>query len=196
MKKICLAIAALACVSSTATWADTSGPWMVRVRAVDLDPANDNSQKVDLSINRKIIPEVDISYFYTPNLAGELVLTYPQKQDVRLNGTSIGSLKHLPPTFTVQYHFNPGQKFEPYVGAGINYTRFSSVSLPPGLSIKKDSFGFALQAGVDVDMGNNMYLNFDLKKVQIKTDVSSAGSKIDTFKVDPWLFGIGIGWRF
>ena len=55
----------------------------------------------------KTIPELDISYFFTPNIAAELVLTVPQEHRVYLNGTDIGSFKHLPPTLTLQYHFMP-----------------------------------------------------------------------------------------
>jgi outer membrane protein len=198
MKKMSLALAVLAAMSSTA-WADPAGPWMVRVRAVHLDPANtndNNSLGADVSINSKTLPEVDFSYFWSPNIAAELVLTYPQKQDVSLGGSKIGTLKHLPPTLTLQYHFNPDQTIQPYVGAGLNYTSFSSVDLPSGITIKKDSFGLALQAGVDVALGNNLYLNFDVKKVQIKTDVSVGGTRMDTLRVDPWLVGVGVGWRF
>jgi hypothetical protein len=81
------------------------GPWLVRVRAVNLDPRNSDSTGLGLGINNKTIPEVDISYFFTPNIAAELVLTVPQKQTVSSNGVAIGSLRHLPPTLTLQYHF-------------------------------------------------------------------------------------------
>lgn len=187
---------------SAALWAPAAqsaeGPWMVRVRAVNLDAVNKTTFATNVvSANDKVIPEVDISYFFSPNLAAELVLTVPQKHDVRLNGAVIGSLKHLPPTLTLQYHFDTvGGKFKPYVGAGVNYTRFSSVNLPAGLTIEKNSFGAALQAGVDIPLGDNLYLNFDVKKVQIRTDLSIGGVKQGTVKVDPVLFGVGLGWRF
>ncbi len=174
------------------------GPWMVRVRAVNLDAVNKTTFGANVvSANDKVIPEVDISYFFSPNLAAELVLTVPQKHDVRLNGAVIGSLKHLPPTLTLQYHFDTvGGKFKPYLGAGVNYTRFSSVNLPAGLTIEKNSFGLALQAGVDIPLDKNLYLNFDVKKVQIRTDLANNGTKLGTVKVDPVLFGVGLGWRF
>ena len=171
-------------------------PWLVRVRAVNLDSANKDSTGLDLSVNDKVIPEVDVSYFFTPNLAAELILTYPQKHTVRAGGTKIGTLKHLPPTLTVQYHFTDLGIFKPYVGAGLNYTRFSSVDLPDGVSIDKNSFGAALQVGVDVEVAKNVYLNFDVKKVQIRTDVKAGGDKLGTFKVDPLLVGVGVGMRF
>lgn len=168
---------------------------MVRARAVNLDSANKDSTGLGLTINDKTIPEVDITYFFNKNIAAELILTVPQKHTLRAGGTAIGSLKHLPPTLTVQYHFDLGG-FKPYVGAGLNYTRFSSVNLPAGVDIDRNSFGPALQAGVDIPLSKNLYLNFDVKKVYIKTDVSAAGVKAGTFKVDPVLVGVGLGWRF
>jgi len=178
------------------------GPWLVRLRAVHLDSANKDSTGLGLSINNKTLPDLDISYFFSPQFATELVLTYPQKQTVRAGGADIGSLKHLPPTLTAQYHFTEFGSFKPYLGAGVNYTRFSNVSFTPAVqaalhpALKKNSYGLALQAGFDVRIDKNLYLNVDLKKVQISTDVSSAGTKVGTFKVDPWLAGVGVGWRF
>jgi len=192
-----LAVAAVCALSSGAAFAQQAeGPWMVRVRAVHLDSANKDSTGLDLSINDKWIPEVDVSYFFTPNFAAELVLTYPQKHDLRAGGAKIGSLKHLPPTLLAQYHFTGLGNFKPYVGAGINYTRFSDVNLPAGVGIDRNSWGGALQIGMDYQLSKNLYLNFDVKKVTIKTDVSAAGSKIGSFKVDPVLVGVGLGWRF
>ncbi|KAI5935591.1 Inhibitor of nuclear factor kappa-B kinase subunit alpha [Manis javanica] len=69
---------------------------------------------------------------FTPNIAAELVLTYPQKHDRgAVRRSQIGSLKHLPPMLLAQYHFTNFGAFKPYVGAGANYTRFSSVSFDP-----------------------------------------------------------------
>jgi outer membrane protein len=130
------------------------------------------------------------------------VLTYPQKQTVRAGGTEIGSLKHLPPTLTAQYHFTGLGAFQPYLGAGVNYTRFSNVTFVPAVqtalqpSLSKNSFGLALQVGFDYEFMKNTTFNLDVKKVQIRTDVSSAGTKVGTFKVDPWLIGVGLGRRF
>jgi len=193
------AAAALAVLASVAlpTAAQTQdGPWLVRVRAVNLDSANKDSTGLELTVNDKVIPEVDISYFFTPNIAAELVLTYPQKHTVKAGGTEIGSLKHLPPTLTAQYHFTDLGAFKPYVGAGLNYTRFSSVELPAGVDIDRNSYGLAAQVGFDYTVAKNVVLNVDVKKVQIRTDVSAGGSKIGEFKVDPLLVGVGVGYRF
>jgi len=196
MKKNLLAVAVLCALTSGAAFAQQAeSPWLVRVRAVHLDSANKDSTGLGLSINNKTIPEFDITYFFNKNVAAELVLTVPQKHDVRSNGTNIGTLKHLPPSLLLQYHFDaPG--FEPYVGAGVNYTRFSSLNLPAGVGIDRNSWGGALQVGVDIPLNKNLSLNFDVKKVYIKTDVFAGGVKAGTFKVDPVLVGVGLGWRF
>ena len=204
MKRTLLAVAAVCALSSGAAFAQQAeGPWMVRVRAVHLDSVNKDSTGLGLSINDKWMPELDVSYFFTPNIAAELVLTYPQKHDLRANGRGqIGSLKHLPPTLLAQYHFTNFGAFKPYVGAGVNFTRFSSVNFDPAVqaalnpSIKKNSFGGALQIGFDYALDKNWSLNFDVKKVFIETDVRAGGTKVGTFKVNPVLVGVGLGYRF
>jgi outer membrane protein len=204
MKNICaLSLLALAVAAPVAQAQDT-GDWIIRGRVLHLSSANGGSTTPDLklSVNDKTFPEVDFTYFYTPNFAAELILTYPQKHDIRSGGTNIGTLKHLPPTLTAQYHFTGLGGFRPYLGAGINYTQFSSVKFDPAVeaalhpSIKKSSVGAALQAGVDVPMGGGWLLNVDVKKVQLKTDVKASGNKIGEFKVDPTLFSVGFGKRF
>lgn len=178
-------------------------PWLVRVRAVNIDPANKDSIDVaDVSVSKKTIPEVDISYFFTPNVSAELILTYPQKHDVSATIPSlsvdgkIGTLKHLPPTLSAYYHFTDFGAFKPYVGAGLNYTRFSSVDLPAGFSIDKNSFGLSVGGGFDYEIQKNVYLNLDVKKVQIRTDLSLNGAGLGKIKVDPLLVGVGVGYRF
>jgi len=196
MKKQVMAVAALCALMSGAAFAQQAeGPWMVRARAVNLQASNGDTTGLGLSTNNKWLPEVDFTYFINKNIAAELILTVPQSQTLYSNGAAIGSFKHLPPTLTLQYHFDMNG-FKPYVGAGINYTRLSSINLPAGVSVDSNSFGPALQVGVDIPVGKNLYVNFDVKKVYIRTDVSAAGSKLGTFKVDPLLVGVGLGWRF
>lgn len=186
-------------------------PWMVRVRAVNMNMANQSDSIPALGVtamdtievNDKTIPELDISYFFTPNWAAELVLTYPQKQDVTLvnNGTrtNLGTFKHLPPILSLQYHFKPGAKFQPYAGLGVNYTKISSVKLAAGvqpLELEGHSTGLALNLGADYHLQDNMYLNVDIKKVQLRSDVLANGNVVSKAKLDPLLVGVGIGWRF
>ena len=196
-----LVAASIAALAPLAASAQDTGNWLIRGRVLHLDPANKDSTGLGLSVNSKVFPEVDISYFFSPNFAAELILTYPQKHDIRSNGNNIGTLKHLPPTLSLQYHVT-GMSFRPYVGAGINYTNFSAVKFAPavatalGANVDRSSFGLAIQAGVDVPVGGGWLLNLDVKKVQIRTDVTSFGNKVGEFKVDPVLVSVGIGKRF
>lgn len=202
---VAVAAAAAALPAAQAqTQSQDSGNWIVRARAVHLDSANKDGTGLGLSINNKTLPEVDITYFFTPNLAAELILTYPQKQKVYVGSTRIGEFKHLPPTLTLQYHFTGLSGFRPYVGAGVNYTNISDVHLQTGatalgvqsINLKRNSWGLAAQIGVDVPLGNGWLLNVDVKKVQIDTKVLVNESSVGKFKVDPLLVGIGIGKRF
>ncbi|MCU0967898.1 MAG: outer membrane beta-barrel protein [Rubrivivax sp.] len=197
MTRIALALAAAATLAPTVQAQDT-GNWIVRGRVLYLQSDNGGSTTPDLqlSVNDKAFPEVDVSYFLSPNLALELVLTVPQEHDLRSAGTNIGTVEHLPPTLSLQYHFT-GMSFRPYVGAGINYTRFTDVNITvPGASIENDSWGWAVGAGVDVPLGGGWLLNFDVKKVKIATDVFLNGAKLGDFKIDPWLWSVGVGYRF
>lgn len=200
MLKHVLAIA-LALAGAQALAQDSN--WMVRARAVHIDPANESAPvggtgAADrIHVSNKTIPEVDISYFFTPNLAAELILTYPQKHNVTLDGARIGSFRHLPPTLSAQYHFAPQAAFSPYVGAGVNYTRISRVKLLNGAGdLESGSWGLALQAGLDIKLDQRWSLNVDVKKVDIRSDVMVGGAKASHVKVDPVLFGVGVGYRF
>jgi outer membrane protein len=197
---IALALTSLTAVSAQAAGNDT-GSWLVRARAVHLDSANKDSTGLGLSMNNKTLPEVDISYFFTPNLAAELILTYPQKQTVHSSvvagGSDIGTFKHLPPTLTVQYHFTGLPGFRPYLGAGLNYTNLSEVKILNGaVNLKRNSYGLAAQIGADVPLGGGWLLNVDVKKVQIGTKVYLGGVDKGSFKVDPLLLSVGAGLRF
>jgi len=200
-KKIPALAAILAALAAPLAQAE-EGPLLVRVRALHLDSANKDSTGLGLSINNKTFPEVDFSYFFAPNIAAELILTYPQKHKLYANGSEIGSLKHLPPTLTLQYHLNPTGVVRPYIGAGLNYTNFSSVEFAPDVqaalkpSIKRSSWGLAWQIGADVEITQGTYLNFDLKQVNLGTTVYSAGASAGKFKVNPTLASVGLGWRF
>jgi outer membrane protein len=201
---ITLAIAALAALPA-AYAQDDKGDWIIRGRILNLDSANKSDTvalaNLGLSVNNKVFPEIDFTYFLSPNWALELVATYPQGHDISSNGVKIGSLKQLPPTLSLQYHLPMGS-YRPYFGLGVNYTHFSDVTFDPAVvtalqpSIKSSSTGLAIGAGVDVPMGGGWLFNLDVKKVQIGTDVLSAGTKVGTFKIDPVLFSVGVGKRF
>lgn len=208
-----LALLAAAPCAIQAQQHEPEGNWLVRVRAVRIDTADKSSAIPTLAVpsdaitvNDKTIPEVDISYFFTPNIAAELILTVPQKHRVTVQQSAlggpvnIGSFKHLPPTLSLQYHFLPGATVRPYVGAGLNYTRLSSVNLyvptVGRLELDKDSWGLSFGGGVDIAVARNVFINFDVKKLQIRSDVRLGYQKVSRVKVDPWLIGVGVGYRF
>lgn len=222
MKKLLVvAVSTIATLGTSVTFAQQAEPnRMVRVRAVHIDTANKSDGVAAaaipadaIQVSNKTIPEIDFSYFFSRNLAAELVLTYPQKHDVTVTRSAAGafgagSFKHLPPTLTLQYHFAPDGQFRPYVGAGVNYTRISNVNLAPldavtrtlvagSNSLDKNSWGGALQFGFDVKVGPNSFINFDVKKVYIQSNLThSTLGKLSTVKVDPVLLGIGYGVKF
>jgi outer membrane protein len=203
MKRLTIVCAVLTVLMAANSAAAQQSPWELRVRAVNLSPA-DRSDPVGgvgpadrITVSSKVIPDIDISYFLSPTIALELLLTIPQKHDVALDGKTIGSFKHLPPTLLAQYHFLPEGQWRPYVGAGINYTNISSVNLLGGAgSLEHHSWGPALQAGVDVEIDKNWRFNVDVKKVRIRSDVLISGVKASAVRVDPLLFGVGVGYRF
>jgi len=193
-----MAAAALLAVASAAQ----AGDVMVRGRVLYLDPSNDGTDTAAaVSLNSKYIWEIDASYFVTPNVALELIATNPQKQTVYLNGNRVGSLRHLPPTLTLQYHFAPSNPVvRPYVGLGVNYTHISAVKISVAstndVTLEHNSWGLAYNAGADFPITDKLSFNVDFKKIDLQTDAKLNGNKIGTVKVDPVLFGIGIGYKF
>lgn len=197
MKKLML-VAAVAALAAGSVAAQES-PWLVRARAVNLTMANQNETPLDLSVNNKVIPEVDISYFFNPNVAAELILTVPQRQQVLLSGSEIGSFNHLPPTLMLQYHVTGLQGYKPYVGVGYNYTKISKVNVADGAyTLDGHSTGLAYQIGVDIPLDKKWSINIDYKKVNLQTDVydASTGASQGRLKLNPGLLGIGVGYRF
>ncbi|HEY0064332.1 MAG TPA: OmpW family outer membrane protein [Telluria sp.] len=207
MKRSTLAVFAASLATTLTTVAPAAlaqdSNWLVRARAVHLSPA-DKSDPIAgtgaanrLSVESRTIPEIDISFFLSPNLAAELVLTVPQQHDVMLDGARIGSFRHLPPTLLAQYRFDPVGQFTPYLGAGLNYTRISSVHLLDGAAdLENHSLGLALQAGVDFSIDRHWSVNLDVKRVNIRSDVLIGGVVASRVKVDPTLLAFGVGYRF
>lgn len=180
--------------------AEDSGKWLVRARALGVVPDVDSKVSIggSVAISNNVVPEVDISYFFTPNLAVELIAA-TTKHNVKLKGsTDLGEVWLLPPTLTMQYHFTNCEFVKPYVGAGINYTHFYNADPGALNSVNyQDSFGGVLQAGFDLPIRNNWSFNVDVKKVWIDSDVSfNRGAVRASVDINPWLIGTGFGYRF
>jgi outer membrane protein len=195
------------------------GDFLIRTRAIMVAP-NDRSGGImptfaaeKVSVNNSIMPEIDFTYMMTENIGAELILATTKHDAKGRTGTtgSIGKLAStwvLPPTLTLQYHFSPDAAIRPYVGAGINYTVFYSEKASKGLeaavgdtSVRmKSSFGYALQAGVDVPLSDRTFLNLDFKYIDIDTTARLATTAIGMQEarvhLDPIVLGIGIGMRF
>lgn len=225
MKKIIFAVMVLTVFGTGLTNAQENNSvdfkkWQVRVRGVGVVP--DESAKIgiiggDAKISNTFIPELDFTYFFTKNISAELILG-TSKHDVSTVGSDIsavggptsadvnlGSVYLLPPTLTVQYHFLPDQIFNPYVGAGVNYTIFYNEKA--GNTVRgieyDNSFGYAFQVGFDLMLNDKFFINADIKKIFLKTDVTVDASNLATglsipadVEINPLLLGFGVGMKF
>lgn len=162
------------------------------------------------------------TYMLYDNWAIDILGALPFEHDIDLTGTvegspvtvPTGSTKHLPPTISLQYHFSPDATFQPYVGFGVNYTIFSSEKVNQTvqdaaglLAIElKDSSGFAAQVGADWVFGDNWLLNVDVRYIQIESEllitVDDGGNVIPGLpvpgrvEINPWVYGVSVGYRF
>jgi outer membrane protein len=232
MKKSLLVLALAAAFAPTLAQAE-AGDWVVRARAANINPNEDSdlgktvnrnvapvmSNGAELKVDSNTILEFDISYYFTKNIAAELILATGSKHDVSVSrepgavvpNQLLGSVDVLPPTLTVQWHFNPDQTIDPYVGAGINYSAFLDKRLEvrqgplagSDIKVENDSWGYALQAGVDINLKDGWLINADVKYISLDTDVKlrnplagNAWTKIDDLEINPWVFGLGIGKKF
>lgn len=184
--------------------------WQVRLRVISIMPnesANIETIGGDVEIGNAIVPELDFTYFFDKNWAAELILG-TANHDVKAVSTAAGDIKLgdvwlLPPTLTLQYHFD-AETVRPYLGAGLNYTIFYSVDEGPVAdSVDYDSsFGFAFQGGLDFDLDDKWFLNIDAKYILINTDATidatsalgaTVGADVD---INPLVVGLGVGMKF
>jgi outer membrane protein len=210
MRKILLGATAILVLSSPALAVESfkAGDFMIRGRVIGVLPSEGATVTgavtgSQIDIDDSVVPELDFSYFLTDNIAVELIAAVTP-HDVNTKTSSAGPLDLgdvwlLPPTLTAQYHFTGSGAWKPYVGAGVNYTHFFSED--KGTSVTSvdydDSFGPALQVGVDYALDDHWMLNVDVKKIWINTDVKFNGGAIRAdVDINPWLVGAGIGYRF
>jgi len=199
------AVASLAPIASQAQSTDSDNPWMIRVRAVDLlwDNAQSGVAQTDnINAKNQVIPEFDVSYFFTKNIATELVLSYPQQVNLTAGGSQAGKISALPPSLLLQYHFTDLGAFVPYVGAGINYTIFGNRQNFPllnnSVTVDQSSVGFVAQIGADYMLDKNWGLNVDLKYATMSTNISSvsSGANLGKLTLNPLMPAVGVTYKF
>ncbi|MGH1402613.1 MAG: OmpW/AlkL family protein [Alphaproteobacteria bacterium] len=176
--------------------------FQVRLRGIGVFANGDgivDGTSLGTSVDNSYVPEVDLTYFFTENIAAELIAA-TAKHSVSAGGSKLGDTWILPPTLTLQYHFTPDNKFSPYVGAGINYSLFYGESDADGFSDLDvgNGVGFALQAGFDYWINDNWGLNLDAKYIDLDIDVGVANGTLNAYDVDidPWIIGAGVSYRF
>ncbi len=227
MRTLISAVALVAALGTAApAMAYEAGDWLIRFGASNVDPKSDNGSfnltdfdpvgaKLGVDVEDQWGVTFNITYMYTPNWGVELLAALPYEHDVKVEGLpgTAATVTHLPPTLSLQYHFMPDSVFQPYIGAGLNFTWFLDDSKEEGLKavdealgvrtsldVDETSFGFAAQVGFDYQFGNNWFLNVDVRYIDISTDVTlkADGAKLATASVDvdPVVYGAHIGYKF
>ena len=197
--KVFLAAATLALLAGPAQ-AYEKGDMLLRVGAGNVDPKSDNSAIADVDSGASLV--FNGTYFFSPNLAIEVLAAAPFSHDIKLDadGSKVGETKHLPPTVSLQYHFLSDSGFRPYLGAGLNYTLFfdeETTGALTGTDLDLDaSFGLAAQVGADFDVSDRMFLNLDVRWIDINTDASIDGGTPFEVEVDPIVYSLTLGWKF
>jgi outer membrane protein len=172
-------------------------PWMLRGRLVQ-PQLTYTPNPGEFSMDKKLMPEVDLSYFFSDNLALEFSFTALRTQRVYRDSLPVGTFENLPPTLLAQYHVTRWSALKPYVGAGIAYTKTSTLHFDsPNFPVAVDprSWGMAWQLGMDVPLDRTWSLNVDWKRARfnslIATPLYAADSRVTLRTVS-----MGLGYRF
>jgi outer membrane protein len=186
--------------------------WLFRLRAMGIVP-DSNITVTGTSLRSiatdAILPEVDITYFFTKNIAAEVVVGASPgwiKMDMPgpRNGYDLGKTIVVAPNVIFQYHFTDLGPVKPYVGVGVNYSFFMGTQAKglDALSIRPNA-ALAFQLGADYFINQHWGINVDVKKLLLRTTYT--GNATTAFgapfiygkaRLDPWLLGVGISYRF
>lgn len=195
--------ATLAALVALPAVAQERGSWAVAIGAHTVNPNSDNGAlaggTLPLDIGSDTRPTITAEYFVRDNLGLEVLAAVPFEHDLSIEGLGrIGSTRHLPPTLTLQYHFNSAGRVSPFLGAGLNYTAFFKESTDGALAGSEltldDSWGAAAHAGIDFAVGERGAFRVDVRWIDIDTDVQLDGASLGTAHIDPLVFGVA--WRF
>lgn len=195
---------ALALGFSAPALAQQAGDWTVSVGAHVVAPKSNNGTLAGGALAADVgddwRPTITAEYFFSPNLGLEVLASLPFEHDIELNGVKAGSTKHLPPTFTLQYHFRNDSIVTPFVGAGVNYTRFfdeKTTGPIAGTDLSlKPSWGLAAHAGLDFAIGEGKWLRVDARYMDIDTTVKVNRARVGTVNIDPTVYGAAFVWAF
>lgn len=212
MKRVVLGMVLVMILAPAVT---DAGDWILRLRAINIDP-DESSEEIGnfnstVAVDSATVPEVDITYMFSGNFGLEVVAAIADHDlsaaGGAINGADLGTVSLLPPTAVLQWHLAPEGLFDFYLGVGVNYTTFYDYDLSDTLASLgvtdidyDDSFGLAGNVGLSVYLGDHFHFNGDIKYIQISTDAEiQVGSDVfDTVGVDidPWVYGLGVGWKF
>lgn len=185
--------------------AQSQGDWTLGVGVHAVDPKSDNGRLADgtlkVDVDTDVKPTLTFEYFVRDNLGVEVIAAWPFEHDVSIAGMgTVGSTKQLPPTVSLQYHFNGKGKVSPFVGAGINYTTFFSEDTRGALDGAQleldDSWGLAAHAGIDFALGERSAIRVDARWIDIDADVKLNGADIGTVNIDPIVYGAAYVMKF
>lgn len=191
-------------------FAQSAGDWTLGVGVHTVAPKSGNGTlvatplgnlKMDVGNNTR--PTVTAEYFLKDHLGLEVLAALPFQHDIDVVGVGkVGSTKHLPPTVSLQYHFGQG-KVRPFVGLGLNYTRFFSTKTSGPIAGTKlnlsDSWGLAGHVGIDFQVSQKGAIRVDYRKIDIDTDVKLNGANLgtkNTVNIDPSVYGIAYVFSF
>jgi outer membrane protein len=204
MHRKLLLVLALAATAVPA-FAQSQGDWTLGVGAHQVNPKSDNGSlaggTLPVEVDSDIRPTITFEYFVRDNLGVEVLAALPFEHDIKIEGLgTVGSTKHLPPTVSLQYHFNSQGKVSPFLGAGVNYTAFFSEDTGgalEGADLKlDDSWGVAAHAGLDFAIGERGALRVDVRWMDIDTDVELDGADIGSVEIDPLVYGLAYVFKF
>jgi outer membrane protein len=199
-----LVIAGVLCITPFAApnAQSVESPWIVHVGAHVVDPKTNTGDLAGIpaSTTRSMRPSVSVEYLLTPAWSVEVLAALPFKHDVRLDGQRAAGVKQLPPVIGVNYHFLAGQKVSPFLGLGINYTHFFDAkghNALQGTDVNLgDSWGVAWHGGVDIALDARWTFTVDARWMDIDSKVKVDGAGVGTAHIDPWVYGVSVGYRF
>ena len=208
MKLQSLVLAAATALTMTTAFAVPAGTWSVAAGAHYVDPKSDNgtlNNGLSVDVDGDVRPTISGEYFIANNVGIELLAAIPFHHDFTLNdanGNEIlnGKTQHLPPTLSLQYHFddyNLPMNVKPFVGVGVNYTTFFKERVSNGGDLKlDDSVGVAGHIGLDIPFAPTEAFRIDARYMDIKTDATLDGNELGEINISPWVYGVAFVKRF